>query len=120
MKSIAFAPEYTDLASRFLAAELRVGVAEALQRGRRVTIDLVGVLSMSESYADEAFGVLAEDLGIEKFVQVVSIKNANPHILRVIAKALKDRLAPSNSSALASTVRTLVVRRDAQKALAYS
>ncbi|OIT17104.1 hypothetical protein BL243_08020 [Ralstonia solanacearum] len=120
MKTIAFAPDYTDLASRFLAAELRVGVAQALHDGRRVTIDLANVLSMSESYADEAFGVLAEDLGIERFVQLVAIKGANPHILRVIAKALKDRLVQSNGNGLANTLRSIAVKRGTHRSLAYS
>lgn len=116
MKRIAFAPEYTDLASRRLAADLRVGVAAALSEGHSVSIDLGNVESISESYADELFGVLAVGLGLEVFVKKVSILRANEHVLRVIAHALKDRLEQQNTVAARSQIQALVAAKHASQA----
>ncbi|MRT00677.1 DUF4325 domain-containing protein [Ralstonia pickettii] len=119
MRTVAFAPEYTDLASRYIAAELRRGVTAALSDGKQVTVDLSNVLSMSESYADEVFGVLVVTLGIQRFVQMITIKNANEHILRVIAKALKDRLEQASAGSLKDTLHTLVAAKNQRSRVAY-
>lgn len=116
MKRIAFAPEFTDLASRRLAAELRVDVAKAILDGHSVSIDLGHVASVSESYADELFGILAIGLGLDQFVKRVSILHANNHVLRVIAQALKDRLEEANAQAARSQIQALVAAKHARKA----
>jgi hypothetical protein len=119
MKRIAFAPEHTDLASRQLAAELRLGVAAALDDGHPVSIDLRNVASISESYADELFGVLAMGLGLEEFVAKVAILHAGPYVLRVIAHALKDRLEERDSLVAHSQVRALVAAKHARQSKAH-
>ncbi|WP_175864539.1 STAS-like domain-containing protein [Burkholderia cepacia] len=113
MKRLVFAPEYTDLASRRLAADLRVDVAKALVDGHFVSIDLRNVESVSESYADELFGILAVGLGLEEFVKRVSILHANSHVLRVIAQALKDRLEERDANAARSQIQSLVAAKHA-------
>lgn len=115
MKRIAFAPEFTDLASRRLAAELRTGVLSALRQGHAVTIDLGSVESISESYADELFGVLVLGLGLDEFVKRVTILHANGHVLRVIAQALKDRLVERNATAAKAQIHALVVAKHAHQ-----
>ncbi|CAJ5510131.1 histidine kinase-, DNA gyrase B-, and HSP90-like ATPase family protein [Burkholderia pseudomallei] len=115
MKRIVFAPEYTDLASRRLAADLRVDVAKGLVDGRYVSIDFRHVESVSESYADELFGVLAIGLGLEEFVKRVAILHANDHVLRVIAQALKDRLEQKDADAARSQIQALVAAKHARE-----
>ncbi|WP_186288401.1 STAS-like domain-containing protein [Burkholderia gladioli] len=120
MKRIAFAPEYTDLASRRLAADLRVDVARALDHGHSVSIDLRKVESVSESYADELFGILAIGLGLNEFVKKVTILHANTHVLRVIAQALRDRLEQQNADAAREQIHQLVAAQHARRSrLAY-
>jgi hypothetical protein len=58
----------------------------------RVAIDLSAVLSLSESYADELFGVLVARHGLEWFAGHVSVHGANPAVFRSIANAIRYRL----------------------------
>jgi hypothetical protein len=47
------------MASRSSAARECYRLVNAVQQGQQVSIDLSEVLSVSESYADELFGILA-------------------------------------------------------------
>jgi hypothetical protein len=111
----ALAPEHTDLSSRRLATELRASVLAELRRSGSVSIDLSRVQSISESYADELFGMLAVGLGIAGFVQQVKILHANKHVLRVIAHALKERLEKERGIAARTQIQALVAAKHAQR-----
>jgi len=116
MNCIAFTPEYTDLSSRRLASGLRHDVVASLRAGDSVAIDLLRVESISESYADELFGMLAVGLGgIDGFVQKVSILHANKHVLRVIARALKERLEKESGNAARIQIQALVAAKHAHQ-----
>jgi STAS-like domain of unknown function (DUF4325) len=115
MNRIAFAPEHTDLSSRRLASGLRHDVVASLRAGDVVAIDLLKVESISESYADELFGMLAVGLGIDGFVQKVSILHANKHVLRVIAHALKERLEKESGNVAHAQIQALVAAKHAQQ-----
>jgi len=82
----------TDLASRQTAASVRYKVASAVSSGNTVVINLSDVESVSYSYADELFGVIAATQGFECLVEKVKIVNAKEHVLRVIAEAVNRRL----------------------------
>ena len=92
----------TDLSSRQQAAELRrqvVGVVE--QQGVR-QIDLGQLRSVSHSFADELFGVLALKQGEIWFQQKLRLLHLTPYlrqtILEVIASRLENRPSrPVNS-----------------------
>ena len=82
----------TDLASRQTAATVRYNVAGAVTSGNKVVIDLSEIESVSYSYADELFGVIAATQGFDWLVEHVKIVNAKEHVLRVIAEVISRRL----------------------------
>ena len=82
----------SDLASRQAAAHLRTQVESCVLAGEQVSIDLNGVFSISESYADELFGVLALRYGLEWLSDHVALHNVNPTAFRAIAGAIRQRL----------------------------
>lgn len=116
MNRVSFAPESTDLSSRRLASDLRSSIVRRLGDGESVVIDLRRVESISESYADELFGMLAVGLGINEFVRRVSLIHANQHVLRVIAHALKERLERESGNIVRYQIQALVAAKHAQKA----
>lgn len=84
----------SDLASRLAAADVRAEIEYYVASGigNKVSIDLADVLSISESYADELFGVLALRHGLDWLTNNVAIQNANPFVFRAIASAIRQRL----------------------------
>lgn len=82
----------TDLASRRTAATVRYNVASAVSSGNRVVVDLSEIESVSYSYADELFGVIAATQGFDWLVEHVKIVNTKEHVLRVIAEVISRRL----------------------------
>ena len=82
----------TDLASRNSAATVRYNVVGAVSSGNVVIVDLSTVLSVSYSYADELFGVLAAIQGWEWFIKNVRLVGATESVLRVIAEVINRRL----------------------------
>lgn len=82
----------TDLASRKTAATVRYNVVKTVSSGYVVIVDLSAVESVSFSYADELFGVLAATQGWEWFIQNVRLVGAKEHLLRVIAEVINRRL----------------------------
>ena len=92
MTDIHYIIAETDLASRQAAARFRAGVEERALASDRVNIDLSAVLSLSESYADELFGVLVARHGLEWFAGHVSVHGAKPAVFRSIANAIRYRL----------------------------
>jgi hypothetical protein len=56
-----------------------------------VVIDLSEVQSISESFADELFGVLVMERGFNFVVEHLKIVNAADDVLRSIAVAMKRR-----------------------------
>ena len=86
-----------------------------LQSGEKVAFDLSNVVSISESYADELFGVLALEHGITEFVESISIRSASPVVLRRIAESIKERL---DHEKLQETIQTLVTAKHVQQSQA--
>lgn len=82
----------TDLASRNSAAAVRYNVVSDVSSGNVVVVDLSAVASVSYSYADELFGVLAAIQGWEWFIKNVRLVGAREHVLRVIAEVINRRL----------------------------
>ncbi|MFJ5318293.1 STAS-like domain-containing protein [Pectobacterium versatile] len=80
-----------DLASRRLAIAERHKLELFLTEGKTVKLDLEDVLSLSESYSDEIFGVLVVKLGANTVLKNIRIENASPSILKSIAKVIQRR-----------------------------
>ncbi|WP_427926122.1 STAS-like domain-containing protein [Xanthomonas campestris] len=83
--------EETDLASRASAAALRNEVEDVLRSGH-VVLDFKSVLSVSESYADEFFGVLIEHYSIAWVFSRLQVVGTSPEVVRTIRKAIRYRL----------------------------
>ena len=81
-----------DLSSRRAAAIQRAELLDAVQEGL-VLLDLTAVESISDSYADELFGVIAAVNGLDWLGKHVKIAGAKEPILRDIAVAVKRRIA---------------------------
>lgn len=114
MNDLFISVPFTDLASRRAAAELRSEISEAVRAGSTVYIDLSKVQSLSESYADELFGILAVELGLERLFANVKPKAANTQVTKSIVFAIKRRI---DETSLASQLSSLVAAK-AQKAKA--
>jgi hypothetical protein len=81
-----------DLASRKTAAIERHKLLGHIANGSKAVVDLSGVVSLSYSYADELFGVLAATKGFDWFTKNVILLGANEHVLRVVAEVVNRRL----------------------------
>lgn len=92
----AYIFDRTDLASRALAAEERSSIECLLSENNQVTIDLSQVASVSESYADELFGVLVLKRGLDFVTKHIRFVNASDSVLRPIAVAMKRRSVTQN------------------------
>jgi hypothetical protein len=83
----------SDLASRHSAAAQRRVLLKALEVHQKVRIDMSLVKSISDSYADELFGVLASEIGLECVLSRVKIVGANEGVLKGVARNIKNRVA---------------------------
>lgn len=89
----AYTFQRTDLASRSLASKERIAISSLLSKNERVVIDLENVESISESFADELFGVLVLERGISFVVEHIKLTHAAEDVLRSIAIAMRRRSA---------------------------
>jgi len=83
-----------ELASRRAAARAREIVESYLATTvEKLQIDISAVNEISSSYADEFFGVLAEQFSLDIFSSRVKLVGANAHVLREIVSAIAERLS---------------------------
>ena len=94
-----FRIESTDLASRSSAAKVRSSVEQTAALEGTALVDLSAVISISEAYADELFGVLVARHGLDWFADHVRLHGATPAVLSSIAGAVKLRLEEDTGSA---------------------
>lgn len=92
MTDITLKLEGPDLASRRTAAKIRHSVISHVAAGKRVVVDLSGVESISFSYADELFGVIAAVQGWDWLVKNLEVAGAKKEVLWVIAESINRRL----------------------------
>lgn len=62
-----------------------------------VVVDLQGVLTLSNSFADEFFAVLVQDKGSKWFRERILVINALPSVRESILIAVKNRLERNGS-----------------------
>ncbi|RDH82692.1 MAG: hypothetical protein DIZ80_10455 [endosymbiont of Galathealinum brachiosum] len=82
----------SDLASRAKARNYREAVNQIITRGNRVEFDFSNVFSISDSFADELFGVLAYEIGRDGISDYIKVINAKDSIYKVIALNILNRL----------------------------
>lgn len=91
------------LASRTRARQLRVDVVRDVSAGRApIEVDLTDVLSVSDSFADEFFAVLAAERGDEWFRQNIKLVGVSDVVRGSIVRAISARLERSSTSKRAS------------------
>lgn len=81
----------TALASRFSAGALRARVEAALLQGR-ARLDLSVVESVSESWADELFGVLVAAYSLPWVFERLELVGVRQDVAQTIASAIRYRL----------------------------
>jgi hypothetical protein len=105
-------PVGTDLSSRQVAAGIRRQI-EQLAETHTVIVDLSHVLSISESFADEAFGVLVSQRGLEWLAEHVHFLAGEPIFLS-IAQAIRERLGIAEEQQFRARLKALIAgQRDA-------
>lgn len=83
----------TDVSSRWRAAELRAEIARTVDRGTSpCSIDLAGVRTVSDSFADEAFAILVVERGDEWFRKNVRLLNLSTELRTSILGSILNRL----------------------------
>lgn len=83
----------TDVSSRAHAAQLRIQIINSLcPTCERTTVDFTGVRTISDSFADELFGVLVEECGEDWFRQHIEVLGLDELTRATILEAVADRL----------------------------
>ena len=80
----------TDLSSRFIGVKVRRAVEGA--RDDVHVVDCSGVRTMSESFADELFGVLVLDYGTGWFRAHIRLEGASESVRVAILRAIDARM----------------------------
>ncbi len=102
MSTIKIIIQGSSLASRAKAAEFRKGLTIALSTSELVELDLTSIDSISHSYADELFGILALQYGLDTLGEKLRIMHASDDTMLVIAQCIHDRV--NNPLRCASTI----------------
>jgi len=110
MKNVNYTFEFSDLASRSGAAQVRAQIEDAASRGEVTRLDFERVLSVSESYADELFGVLVKRHGLEWLLDNVTIENTREQVLIAIVRAIRTRIEEGSSDTLARVLAAVQAR----------
>lgn len=92
MTSLQLKISSTDLASRANAAQFRNEVLNCINSYGVVEMDLSAVQCVSDSFADELFGVLVLKIGIDALVTKVKVLNAKDSVYKTIAININNRL----------------------------
>jgi len=91
MEKIIIELDRTDLASRALAVPVREKIASYIKANTNIVLDLGKVMSLSASYADELFGILTKNLGVQAVIEHLKIINVSEPVLESIAEAMQVR-----------------------------
>ena len=91
--TIALASYGTDLSSRANGVVVRDALLAALAHGSlRVTVDCTGIRTLSESFADEVFGLLVAEYGKPWFKEHVAVLGLTDSTRVSILRAVAERL----------------------------
>ena len=92
-KEITLADYGSDLSSRVTGVAVRDAMLSALDGGaNRVSVDCVGIRTLSESFADEVFGILVAERGKAWFKQRVAVTGLSETTRAAILRAIAERL----------------------------
>lgn len=85
--------EFGRSSTRAAGAEARRFICEALKKCEVVKIDLTG-MNISPSFADECFGLLAAELGLDEYKRRVKLLNVPESARHLIPHVVYRRGAP--------------------------
>lgn len=89
----------TDLSSRMTAVQVRSRVLDLLAKGNeRVTVDCSGIRVMSESFADELFGILVATHDKAWFKQHIHVAGPTSGVREAILQAVAARLSLTSAA----------------------
>ena len=71
---------------------LRILIEKAIQNNEPVLLDFEEVESVSSSFADELLAKIYVELGKDKFMNFIKVKNANDFIKSMINSSISGRL----------------------------
>lgn len=80
------------LGTRKLGESIRNTISQNIIAEEIIVFDFADVDLISNSFADECFGKLIEDFGIDYVKSKTTFRNVNPLIDMVIKKAITDRI----------------------------
>lgn len=81
-----------DLASRAQAAKLRASIENLLSLGATICLNFAEVESISDSYADELFGILALSVGVDGIIERIKFEGASDDVFITIAENITNRV----------------------------
>lgn len=93
MKDFNVVFQHTDLASRSSARIVRADIESHLIAAEHISINLSNVESISDSYADELFGIIALELGLDDFQKRITLRYGETHLYESIARNILNRLS---------------------------
>jgi len=87
--------EFNTLATRVQGAMARDKIKQLIQKHGTVELDFAET-SLSPSFADEAIGLLVDDIGIENFKSTVKLSNVSKVSQALIKHVINQRLQKKN------------------------
>jgi anti-anti-sigma regulatory factor len=81
------------LSERDLGANIRKEIINDLRTKKSIVIDFSGVEMINSSFADEVFGKLIADLGMEKAKKSLAITNVSETVKVIINEAIATRMS---------------------------
>lgn len=88
---IVFSEYGTDFGTRDMGAKIRMEFRPLLDQGIRVAFDFSGVNVVSNSFSDECFAKLLNEIPLERLRQVTTFRNLTPMAERSILVAFQRR-----------------------------
>ena len=85
------------LGLRELAKQLGENIRKSISENQNIILDFDKVESISSSFADELVAKIMVEVGQEKFINHVKIKNTNDFIKTMINTSIAARLQLNNS-----------------------
>lgn len=80
------------LGLRETGSRLRQIIESAIKKEESILIDFEGVESVSSSFADELIAKVYLEIGKEKFVKLIKLKNVDDFAKTIINSCIRDRL----------------------------
>lgn len=84
------------LGLRELAKQINIQIKDCIDKNENIILDFEKVDSISSSFADELVAKLMFEIGKEKYLKLVKIRNANDFIKVMIYSSIVDREKEQN------------------------